>query len=220
MFKLGSGWTYVVLRDEMDQLTIKAHGERPMTSTKPACVSYDSVKHWLDVRLGARDYTQDLGCSLLPLHRLTQGARDLGVRRRWWATLLGMLNRCPAPRAELSVRYGIVLLAPGTLHAGASSWAAGPGRMSMERLVSPRREVKAIQQRSSMQPRGASLSIRHEHSPLGPLPDRCQLPHVTSMATVERTSQSDPHGLPREAGGRQKRLLGLRWVFPIGASCF
>jgi len=85
--------------------------------------------------------------------------------------------------------------------------------MSMERLVSPRREVKAIQQRSSMQPRGESLSIRHEPSPLGPLPDRCQLPHVTSMATVERTSQSDPHGLPREAGGRQKRLLGLRGEF-------
>jgi len=38
---------------------------------------------------------------------------------------------------------------------------AGNGQMSMERLVSQRREVKAIQQGSSMEPRGESLSIHH-----------------------------------------------------------
>jgi hypothetical protein len=51
-------------------------------------------------------------------------------------------------------------------------------------------------------PRDDSLSIRHEPSPLGPLPDRCQPPPVTSMAAVEEAAaQPDAHGLPREAGG-------------------
>jgi hypothetical protein len=86
----------------------------------------------------------------------------------------------------------------------------------MERLVSQRREVKAIQQ-GPVRILGAnhSLSIRHEPSPLGPLPDRCQLPPVTSMAAVEEAAaQLDAHGLPPEARGRQNRLLRNHVGFP------
>ncbi len=64
-------------------------------------------------------------------------------------------------------------------------------------------------------PRDDSLSIRHEPSPLGPLPDRCQPPPVTSMAAVEEAAaQPDAHGLPREAGGCLGRLLGALVGFP------
>src|SRR5262249_27288605 len=46
--------------------------------------------------------------------------------------------------------------------------AAGPGQMSMERLVSQRSEVKAIQQGSSTHLRGESLSIHHRPQPVNP----------------------------------------------------
>ena len=41
--------------------------------------------------------------------------------------------------------------------------------------------------------------------------DRCQL--RPDSAGRENPFQSDPHGLPREAGGRQNRLLGSGGIF-------
>ena len=99
---------------------------------------------------------------------------------------------------------------------------AGNGRMSMERLVSPRREVKAIQRRSSMQPRGESLSIRHEPAPLGPLPDRYQLPH----ANLDGDSRENPLPVepPRPASRSrwppEESSWGPRGIPHFGASVF
>jgi hypothetical protein len=44
--------------------------------------------------------------------------------------------------------------------------------------------------------------------------NRCQLSPVTPMATVQESPQPDAHGLPREARGRQNRLLWAQVGFP------
>ena len=79
--------------------------------------------------------------------------------------------------------------------------------LSQQPLASPGRILTRL-------PSGWSLSIHTWSLPLSPQPDRCQLPPVTSMAAVEESQLSRmPHGLPREAGVRQKRLLGSGGIF-------
>src|SRR5215468_7790804 len=83
-----------------------------------------------------------------------------------------------------------------TLHAeDLPASRAGNGQKGIERLVSQRREVKAIQQDSSTHPRAESPSIRHEPSPLGPLPDRRQLPRV-AQSLLSRPTVFVHHQLP------------------------
>jgi hypothetical protein len=64
-----------------------------------------------------------------------------------------------------------------------------------------------------MQCRDDSLSIRHEPSPLGPLPDRCQLPPVDPAPMVEKVpTQPNAHGLPREAYSIELILSALEYA--------
>jgi hypothetical protein len=94
--------------------------------------------------------------------------------------------------------------------------------MGMERLVLQRSEVKAIQQRSSMQPRDDSLSIYQMASAIQRKADRCQLQPVTSMAAVEEAAaQPFPTACLVKPGGCEGRVLGApTWDSPVGASLF
>src|SRR5215831_8348476 len=84
-----------------------------------------SVEDRLNISRRARDHSQNLTRGRLLLQGFGQGTLHVRIRRRWLMTVIGMCDGRPTPRAELSVRYGVVLLAPGTRHAEASQWPVG-----------------------------------------------------------------------------------------------
>ena len=111
---------------------------------------------------------------------------------------------CPGS-AGLLLEARIAGAAPG---ADARNFQSCTRSLSQQPFTSPGRVLTGL-------PRGWSLSIHTWSLPLSPLADRCQLPpHHLDGDSRENPLPSDPNGLPREAGGRQKRLRGAYVGFP------
>jgi len=155
------------MRDEDEPIALAAEDASIPCLAQTGGALCDSVEHRLNVRRRVRDDAQDLGGRRLLVARLTQRAPkcfDLGpqIPVRLFDRG-GITHGRPAPRAELSVGYGVVLLAPKTLHAASGVWAAdGQNRGSRLDfgwlLVNGRRSVQA---RGPQQIQFASWGVTH-----------------------------------------------------------
>src|SRR5215471_1210651 len=84
----------------------------------------NAVEHGLDISRRARYHLQNLARCRPLLERLGQSVLQVCIRRYRRAALVNTCDGLTTLETELGVRW-VVLLAPGTLHAGALQ-AAGP----------------------------------------------------------------------------------------------
>ncbi len=121
----------VVVGDMMDQLAVKLIKRAEEPVAQPHGTLDDGVEDRLHVIVRLADDPENVAgrCLLLPQFAdlrlgLSQSGRDLCIQRRWRATRTDRLKRGRALLAELCGR-AILVLAPGTLHAG-PPWWVGP----------------------------------------------------------------------------------------------
>jgi hypothetical protein len=97
------------------------HEDRNVRCLAETCRALgDGVEHRLDVAGRARDDAQDVARGGLLIERLAQGALQVRIRRPWRAALKSAREGGTALPAEL-LTCGILVLAPGTLHAAPPS---------------------------------------------------------------------------------------------------
>src|SRR5215470_1181687 len=114
-----------VVGDQTESFGLEEVNASVVRATDTRGVRHDDVEHWLEVTGVATHGPEDLRRRRLLLQGLGQRALQFSVWCPWWAALTRPSEGDTAREAELSVRYGVVLLAPGTRHAGASQ---RPGR--------------------------------------------------------------------------------------------
>src|SRR5215471_6296770 len=125
---------WIVLRSQMKALAVVARDDGILAVAEPAGTPYDGVEDRLNVGGRARDDPQDLRGGCLLLQSLAQRTLQGRIRRRW----LGTASKPQEGRAALlaELRSGAILvLAPGTRHAGPPSGRAAEGRNRRPRLT-------------------------------------------------------------------------------------
>ena len=114
-----------MMSDEEEPIAVTPEDLGVGRVAQPGRALRHSVEDRLNISRRARDHSQNLTRGRLLLQGFGQGTLHVRIRRRWLMTVIGMFDGRPTPRAELSVRYGVVLLAPGTRHAGPPSGRDG-----------------------------------------------------------------------------------------------
>src|SRR5262249_3572664 len=126
---------WIVLRSQMKALAVVARDDGILAVAEPAGTPYNGVEDRLNVGGRARDDPQDLRGRCILYTRLAQRTLPGRIRRRW----LGPASKPQEGRAALlaELRSGAILvLAPGTRHAGASQRpGAAEGRNRGPRLT-------------------------------------------------------------------------------------
>ena len=127
---------------EVNQLTVEAVDAAHPSVGELHCAPEDAVEDGLEIRGRARDHAQDLARRGLLLQGLGQVAFQLGVRSTRGGSLEGRTTL-----AAIRVARGIVVLAPGTVHAAPSQRiGARNGRTGGTRVV---RRVGGVKDREA-----------------------------------------------------------------------
>src|SRR5262249_8941102 len=126
----------IVVRGQVHQLAVVAHEDSVATATESDRVTGDGIEHRLHISRRVGHHAQDLGSRSFTRQSLVQGLLHFRIRRRLTASIEALQGRA-ALRTEFMVR-GILVLAPGTLHAEALPAAgSAKGRNRGTRLTAP-----------------------------------------------------------------------------------
>src|SRR5262249_9655003 len=114
--RFGRFWIQVVEGDRVGHLVFESIDHRRLRATQASGAGHDCVEDGLHISRRARNHPEDVARRGLLLLRLRQTTLQVRKRQRWRHTSGGRLECCSALGTEL-MTGGILVLAPGTLHA-------------------------------------------------------------------------------------------------------